>query len=98
PREGLFSHTDDFINLVEAVRKYPKVHEIELEDQSHYHSLIEITKNDKNIIPIFLKTLDEDLKIMPSYSKEFKDIKKGDKLVYLGKTLTTGEPILQRNR
>ncbi|MBT8297299.1 MAG: cation:proton antiporter, partial [Maribacter sp.] len=98
PREGLFSHTDDFINLVEAVRKYPKVHEIELEDQSHYHSLIEITKNDKNIIPIFLKTLDEDLKIMPSYSKEFKDIKKGDKLVYLGKALTTGEPILQRNQ
>ncbi|NND78941.1 MAG: sodium:proton antiporter [Maribacter sp.] len=98
PREGLFSHTDDFINLVEAVRKYPKVHEIELEDQSHYHSLIEITKNDKNIIPIFLKTHDEELMIMPSYSKEFKDIKKGDKLVYLGKALTTGEPILQRNR
>ena len=91
PREGLFSHTDDFIKLVETVRKYPKVHEIELEDQFHYDSLIEITKNDKDIIPIFLKTHDGDLKIMSSYSKEFKDIKKGYKLVYLGKAFDTGK-------
>ncbi len=91
PREGLFSHTDDFIKLVEAARKYPKVHEIELDDQAHYDSLIEITKNDEDIIPIFLKTHDGDLKIMSSYSKEFKDIKKGYKLVYLGKAFNTGK-------
>jgi hypothetical protein len=76
---------------VEAARKYPKVHEIELNDQSHYDSLIEITKNDEDIIPIFLKTHDGDLKIMSSYSKEFKDIKKGYKLVYLGKAFDTGK-------
>lgn len=97
PKEGLFSHTDDFIKLVEAVRKYPKVHEIELEDQSHYDRLIEITKSDENIIPIFLKTHDGDLKIMSSYSKEFKDIQKGYKLVYLGKALHNGETKLQGN-
>ncbi len=85
PREGLFSHTDDFIKLVEATRKYPEVHEIELNDQSHYDSLIEITKNNEDIIPIFLKTHDGDLKIMSSYSKEFKEIKEGYRLVYLGK-------------
>lgn len=87
PREGLFSHTDDFINMVEAVRKNPKVHEIQLQDQSHYDRLIEITKKDEDIIPIFLKTLDGDLKIISSYSKEFKNIKQGDVLVYLGKSL-----------
>ncbi len=91
PSEGLFSHTDDFFKLVEAVRKYPKVHEIELNDQSHYDSLIEITKNDEDIIPIFLKTHEDDLKIMPSYSKGFKEINKGDKLVYLGKLLESGK-------
>ena len=91
PRVGLFSHTDDFVKLTEAARKYPKIHEIELDDQSHYDSLIEITKIDENSIPIFLKTLDGDLKIMSSYSKEFKDIKKGYKLVYLGKAIETGK-------
>ena len=91
PREGLFSHTDDFVKLTEAARNHPKIQEIELNDQSHYDSLIEITKNDEDIIPIFLKTHDGDLKIMSSYSKELKDIKKGYKLVYLGKTFDTGK-------
>ena len=85
PKEGLFSHTDDFIKLTEAARNYPEIWEIELKDQAHYEDLIEITKNDDNIVPIFLKTHDGDLKIMSSYSKEFKDIKMGYKLVCLGK-------------
>ena len=91
PREGLFSHTDDFIRLTEAARNHPKVQEIELQDQTHYNKLIEITRNDEDIIPVFLKTHDGDLKIMSSYSKEFKDIKKGYKLVYLGKAFDTGK-------
>jgi hypothetical protein len=85
PKEGLFSHTDDFIKLMEAARKYPGMNEIELKDQEHYEGLIEITKADENIVPIFLKTAKGDLKIISSYSKEFNDIKEGYKLVYLGK-------------
>ncbi|QWX83589.1 sodium:proton antiporter [Cellulophaga sp. HaHaR_3_176] len=85
PKVGLFSHTDDFIKLTETVRQYPSIHEIELTSTEHYNSLIEITKADNNIIPIFLKTDDGDLKIIPSFSEEFEDIKEGFKLVYLGK-------------
>ena len=87
PKEGLFSHTDDFIKLMEASRKYPSIHEIELKDKEHYEGLIEITKSDENMVPIFLKTQDGDLKIIPSFSKEFEDIAEGSKLVYLGKML-----------
>ncbi|MET7028709.1 cation:proton antiporter [Sediminicola luteus] len=87
PKEGLFSHTDDFIKLMEASRKYPSIHEIELKDKEHYEGLIEITKSDKNMVPIFLKTTSGDLKIIPSFSKEFEDIAEGSKLVYLGKML-----------
>ncbi|EAR02845.1 cation:proton antiporter [Maribacter sp. HTCC2170] len=85
PKEGLFSHTDDFIKLVETSRKYPKIHEIKINDQAHYERLIEVTKSDEDIIPIFLKKPGGDLKIMPSYSKEIKDIEEGYLLVYLGK-------------
>ncbi|MFD2587428.1 cation:proton antiporter [Croceitalea marina] len=85
PEEGLFSHTDDFIKLTDAARKYPSINEIELKDQEHYNGLIEITKADNDIIPLFLKTPQNDLKIISAFSKEFTDIKEGYKLVYLGK-------------
>lgn len=85
PKDGLFSHTDDFIKLTEAARKYPEIHEIELKDQEHYEGLIEITKADKDIIPIFLKTPKGDIKIISSFSTEFNDIQEGYRLAYLGK-------------
>lgn len=85
PEEGLFSHTDDFIKLTDAARKYPSINEIELKDQEHYNGLIEITKADNDIIPLFLKNPENDLKIISAFSKEFTDIKEGYKLVYLGK-------------
>ncbi len=93
PKEGLFSHTDDFIKLMEAARKNPLIHEIELKDQEHYEGLIEITKADEDIIPIFLKTPEGELKIITSFSKEFTDIQEGHQLVYLGKPFDV-QPIL----
>jgi NhaP-type Na+/H+ or K+/H+ antiporter len=99
PKEGLFSHTDDFIKLTETVRKFPAIHEIELKDQKHYEGLIEITKADDHIIPIFLKAPNEELSIISSFSKEFKDIAEGYKLVYLGKMFesTEGKPVKNNN-
>ncbi|MEM7485408.1 MAG: sodium:proton antiporter [Bacteroidota bacterium] len=94
PEEGLFSHTDDFIKLTEAARKNPSIHEIELKGQEQYNGLIEITKADNDIIPLFLKDERGDLKIISAFSKEFTDIKEGYKLVYLGKAFdieTIGE-------
>ena len=98
PKEGLFSHTDDFIKLMEAARKYPAIHEIALDSQKHYLDLIEITKSDVDIIPIFLKTPDGELKIISSYSGQFKDINKGYHLVYLGKMFDIDETALKSAR
>ncbi|MBD1260069.1 sodium:proton antiporter [Maribacter polysiphoniae] len=91
PKEGLFSHTDDFIKLIEAARKYPAIHEITLNGQEHYQDLIAITNKDDDIIPIFLKTPDGELKIISSHSDQFKDVKKGYQLVYLGKMFDIDE-------
>jgi len=87
PKEGLFSHTDDFVKLTEVARKYPEMHEIQLKDKEHYEALIEITKADEDIIPMFLKTPDGDLKIITSFSTEFTDITEEYQLVYLGKKI-----------
>ncbi|MGB2759333.1 MAG: sodium:proton antiporter, partial [Maribacter stanieri] len=80
PKEGLFSHTDDFIKLTEAARKYPSIHEIELHDTEHYEGLIEITKADADIVPLFLIDPDGDIQIITAFSKDFTDIQKGYKL------------------
>ena len=87
PKEGLFSHTDDFVLLSQTAKKYPVIHEIEIKDKSHYESLIEVTINDKNTIPLFLKDTNGKLEIISSYSKNRNEIVTGCRLVYLGKQI-----------
>ncbi len=85
PKEGLFSHTDDFNLLTEVARKYPEIHEIELKDRAHYEKLIEITNNDENMVPLLVKDKQGVLEIISSYNKAIDHVEKGYKLVYLGK-------------
>ncbi|OIQ23451.1 sodium:proton antiporter [Lacinutrix sp. MedPE-SW] len=85
PKEGLFSHTDDYNTLSNVTRKYPSIQEIELKDKEHYDSLIEISNNDKEIIPLFIKNGDGELSIISSYNKDIEKFDEGSQLVYLGK-------------
>jgi hypothetical protein len=85
PKEGLFSHTDDYMTLSEVTRKFPSIQEIDVEDKTHYTSLIEITNKDKDMIPLFLKDDEGELHIISSYNTEFNNISKAYKLVYLGR-------------
>ncbi len=86
PKEGLFSHTDDFVKLAEIVRKNPNIHEIEIASNAHYNKLIEQVQNNDNIVPLFLRLSNGDIKIIPASGTETK-IDKGFKLVYLGEVL-----------
>ena len=88
PKEGLFSHTDDFVKLTEVVRKYPKIHEVEIDSKAHYDSLIEITKKNKDIVPLFIKLKSGFLDIVPASNKDLK-LDDDSKLVYLGKKIDT---------
>ena len=81
PKDGLFSHTDDFIKLAETARKFPAINEIEIKNAEHYSSLIELTTKDEDIVPIFLKMPSGSLEIIPSFSNDIEDIKEGSKLV-----------------
>jgi len=90
PTEGLFSHTDDYIKLAEVSRRYPKIHEILVNSKDHYEGLIEISKSDPDIIPLFVKTDEGDLQIIPSHSSEV-EIREGFHLIYLGKQIQKEE-------
>lgn len=91
PQEGLFSHTDDFVSLMNTVRKYPDIHEVAVKNKKHYEELIRLTQNDKDIIPLFTKSPDGSLDILPANGKAFKLKGDGYKLVYLGKVFGADE-------
>ncbi len=94
PKEGLFSHSDDFLRLMETVRNYPVIREIDIEDKAHYDVLIDTTQEEKDIIPVFTKSPNGSIDVIPADSKEFKPTGDGFKLVYLGKELPTKQKIL----
>ncbi|MBO0321037.1 sodium:proton antiporter [Muricauda sp. CAU 1633] len=89
PKEGLFSHTDDFIKLMDTVRKYPAIHEIDLKDKEHYDKLIDTSQQEGDIIPVFTKHPNGSIEIIPANSKDFQPKGEGFKLVYLGKRFAT---------
>jgi len=87
PKNGLFSHTDDYIKLVNLTRKYPNIHEIDLNSSEHYNGLIEISKTTPEIVPLFVKRAKSgNLDVIPSDSQQI-TVEKDDKLIYIGKEM-----------
>jgi len=84
PREGLFSHTDDYARLAAVENKYPQINETPIKSQQHYFGMIEIAKTNPDIIPLFIKSKEGDLKIIPSESQDIEIEGKGSTLVFLG--------------
>ena len=91
PKEGLFSHTDDFALLTRTAQDYPTINEVSIIDKSHYERLIKKTIDSKNTIPIFLKDEKGKLSIISSHSKSIDESEKGFTLVYLGKPINLEE-------
>lgn len=80
---GLFSMTDDFINFSEVARDYPIIHEVLLENDEQYETLIDKINYNNHCIPIFIKRNDGDIQIIPSSAVSL-EIENGDTLVYMG--------------
>ena len=86
PDNGLFSNTDDYINISEVVRDYPIINEIDISSKEQYIKIIEETKKELKSIPIFIKDNKGEVLIIPSNSEDM-PIEEGNKLMYLGKKL-----------
>ena len=91
PKEGLFSHTDDFALLTRTAQDYPIINEVLIIDKPHYNKLIEQTIINKNTIPLFLKDKKGALTIISSFSKNIDNNHAEFTLVYLGKPINTEE-------
>jgi NhaP-type Na+/H+ or K+/H+ antiporter len=96
PISGLFSATDDYVNMMEVARYHGKIHEIVIKSQDHFEGIIEITKTDDDIIPLFIRK-DDKIDIVPSMSLKM-EIEEGSILAYLGKEIVeqeTGEVTME---
>ncbi|AXT61902.1 cell shape-determining protein [Aquimarina sp. AD10] len=91
PQEGLFSHTDDFHKLMTLAEKFPGIQEIKIKDKKHYKTLIDLTKEDAEIIPLFLKNAQKSIRIISSYSEEIQQIDEDSILAYIGKPIDIEE-------
>ena len=79
PNNILFSDDSDYIKLIELVRKYPEVHEMEITSEDHLKSLIESDKG--SYLPILLRRNDTIQFITVDFEYQFV---KGDVLAYIG--------------
>ena len=86
----LFSTTDDFVRFLEAVRMSPAIREIALKDSKQYTELAEKARDSPGIVPLFLKSPDGVLHLIPSFFRESREITEGFKLVYMGNSLSVG--------
>ena len=96
PDAGLFSATDDYVNLMEVARHHGEIHEIELTSTEHFRGLIEITKTDPDIVPLFIRR-DKKIDLIPSNSLEI-EAEEGSLLVYMGKLIveqSSGEVVME---
>lgn len=86
PNEGLFSPTDDFIRLTEVARAHPTIQEVNITTREEFEKLVVSTREDQNMVPIFLKRESGELEILKSNISELEiDSFENTKLVYLGK-------------
>jgi len=83
---GLFSHTDDYINLSEVVRNFPKINEVEITSKEDYLAKINKLNSEITSIPIFVKSNDGKIHIISSYSEKM-NVEEGIILMYLGKKI-----------
>ena len=87
PVLGLFSHTDDYINLSEVVRDYPRINEVEITSKEDYLAKIKKLNATITSIPVFVKSSDDKIHIISSFSESM-IVENGNTLMYLGKELS----------
>ncbi|WP_442266317.1 cation:proton antiporter [Tenacibaculum sp. ZS6-P6] len=80
----LFTANDDFINVTETVRDFPKMNELTVTSSEDFTEKIEAILQKDKAVPLFLKS-DKTIKILAEVTPQ--DIKENDVIVYVGETL-----------
>ncbi len=92
PETGIFSYTDDYLNLNEVARDYPYIHEVPIDSVETLKQYIRHMSLIDFRLPLFIKYPDGFIDIIPRELDELQIEGEGYYLVYMGKPLATTEP------
>lgn len=87
--QGLFSNIYDFDQITKLAIEYPSIHEIVIKDKENLQELLEITNNEEDIIPLFVKDAKGELQVVSFYDDKEVTLNENWSLVYLGKEFGT---------
>ena len=75
--------------MTEVTRQYPTINEVAISTKEEYMVAAKLVADDKNMIPLFVKTKDNTLEIISSFVQEV-DVKSFDgcQLIYIGKPIS----------
>jgi NhaP-type Na+/H+ or K+/H+ antiporter len=82
----LFTANDDYINVTETVRDFPKINETKVASAEDFSKKIGLITAHDNSIPLFLKS-GSDIKILAEVNN--KNVKENDMIVYLGEQIVS---------
>lgn len=83
PKEGIFSYSDDFLNLNEVVREYDTWYEVEIQSKAQFLKVYNALSKQPKSVPLFIKDKTGNIDPIP-YDVENVEITGGEKIVYLG--------------
>lgn len=97
PQQGIFSYTDDYLNLNEIARDFPTIHEMPISSVAELDQLRNKFSLQEERMPLFIKFPDGFIDIIPHDLQKLKIEGEGHLLVYIGKELPGSEVILTDN-
>ena len=81
-KDEFLTPSDDFINFSETVRDFPTIHEMKLKSDSEFNTSLEKIQNQLQSIPLFIKTNDKNIYLLPEIESKNIFYKKFDSSVY----------------
>ena len=84
-QNSYFTPKDDYINISEAYRDNPKIHEVEIYNEEEYNMLISKLFNEPKAVQLFVKK-DDKLYFIPEF-EAIEESKENCTLIYLGKNV-----------
>ena len=82
----MFTIKDDYLNLMEAVREFPEIHETPINSIEEYKEKITEIYSEVKSIPVFVKNNSNEILLIAEFEKNVTVIEDW-KLVYIGKDL-----------
>jgi NhaP-type Na+/H+ or K+/H+ antiporter len=86
-KTGLFSHTDDYVRMMDAAQKNPVIHEMEISNSKHFLNVLERAQQNPDTIPLLIKYPNGFLNTIPNVLHNKIEVTEGYKFVYLGRLL-----------